>query len=321
MSTTTRSKPRSRRPASPSPRSIGAVPATAPVPKLARPVLVALDGSRPSNAALRFARRMAQRGAWAPDAVTVAEPLPMYVGDMLLPAPPWNESAASNSILLGIRTQLRRHGLPGWRAEVRFGPTAASIMDAANDAHARMIVLGLGKHARIARLFGAETVARVARNATVPVLAVHASTRGLPRIAVVAVDFGSSSIRAVHEALALLDAPAELHLVHVMGKWNFTEFDDSAWRAAYADATQASFDRLIKHLPIPAGVTVTTELLQGQVIENVVRYARTARADLVAMGSHNQNVLDRIMIGSTPAQLLRIARWAVLIAPPSTPTP
>src|SRR5688572_13224797 len=57
-------------------------PAGAPAP-----VLVATDGSRIANAAIRLASFMAERGEWAPQAVTVFEPLPVSVADMTL-APP-----------------------------------------------------------------------------------------------------------------------------------------------------------------------------------------------------------------------------------------
>lgn len=277
-------------------------------------VLLALDGSRASNAAARLARRMAQLNLWAPDAVTVAQPLPAYVGDYILPAPPIAEEVVQSNVMLALRTQLHRHGLTAWPANVRFGPTGWSILESAHEFGAKLIVIGLGKHGRVARLFGAETTNRVVRKSDVPVLAVHQKTRGLPRTIVAAVDFGDASSRAVAEALELAEPGARLHLVHVMSAYNFTPIANGAWRLSYADAVEQSFARMRHALPTP--VTVTTKLLTGDVADEVLKYARSVRADLITAGSHNQGLIERTLLGSAPAELLRGATCSVLIAPP-----
>ena len=297
-------------------RKPGAAPTRRRVSYTADPrkVLLALDGSRASNAAARLARRMAQLNLWAPDAITVAQPLPTYVGDYILPAPPLAEEVVQGNIMLGLRAQLRRHGLTAWPANVRFGPTGWSILESAHEFGAKLIVIGLGKHGRVARLFGAETTNRVVRKSDVPVLAVHQTTRGLPRTIVAAVDFGDASNRAVVEALELAEPGAVLHLVHVMSPYNFTPIANGAWRLSYADAVEQSFARLQHALPTP--VTVKTKLLTGDVADEVLKYAKSVRADLIAAGSHNQGLVERALLGSAPADLLRGSTCSVLIAPP-----
>lgn len=279
-----------------------------------RKILLAVDGSRASNAALRFARRMAQLNLWAPEAITITQPLPTYVGDYTLPAPPFANEVVQNSVLLSLRAQLRRHGLPAWSANVRFGPTGWSIIETARESSAKLIVIGLGKHGRIARLFGAETATRVVYKADIPVLAVHSRLRGLPRVIVAAVDFGESSTRSVMEAVELAEPGAQLHLVHVMSPYNFTPIANGAWRLSYAEAVEQSFARL-RHA-LPSSVTVKTKLLTGGVADEVIAYAKKVRADLIAAGSHNQGMVERVLLGSAPAELLRGSPCSVLIAPP-----
>ena len=309
--TTTARRPRSR-----SPRRR---PDRAPAPPThvaAKRVLLALDSSRPAKAAMRFARRMAERGAWTPEALTVSEPVPTYVGDIMLPAPVISHDLMSGNILLGLKSQLRRHGLPTWGAHVRIGPTVHSIVEMARDGRFDLVVMGLGQHGRFARLFGAETACRVASHAPVPVLAVHPSVRGLTTVAVVAVDFGASSEQAAREALGLLEPGGRLHLVHVIGALNFTPMADSAWRREYEQAVDRSFDRLVEKLGVEP-TRVTRQLLHGVVVDAVARYAKDAGADLIAVGRHNLGLMERMTIGSTPAQLLRTAGCSVLITPPA----
>lgn len=302
-------KPQQKRISTPAP---SALPTREPIK-----VLLALDGSRASNAALRFARKMAQIGAWKPDAITVTQPMPTYVGEYVLPSPPLSLETIKNNVLLHLRTQLRRHGLPTWPASVRFGPTGWSIIETAHELGAQMIVLGLGKHGRVAQIFGAETANKVARRTDLPTLAVHANARGLPRIAVVAMDFGESSISAAQEALKLLLPGGELHLVHVAGSFNMTSMADSAWKVSYAEAVEKQFASLTHKLEPMTARLIRTKLLAGDVVDSVTAYAKTVGADLIAAGSHNQGIVERVLLGSTTAQILRASTCSVLIAPPS----
>lgn len=279
-----------------------------------RRILLALDGSRASNAAARLARRLAQLNVWAPDAITVTQPAPTYIGDYLLPTPPIAQEVIQGNVMLHLRTQLRRHGLPSWPASVRFGPTGLSILETAAELGAELIVIGLGKHGRLARLFGAETTNRIARKADVPVLAVHPGLRGVPRTIVAAVDFGDASNRAVMEAVQLAQPECQLHLVHVMSPYNFTPIADGAWKLSYGEAVEHSFERMRKALP--PSVKVKTSLLTGSVAEEVLKYARQVRADVIAIGSHNQGFVERVLLGSAPQDVLRAATCSVLIAPP-----
>ena len=290
-------------------------PAAVQAPREPVKVLLALDGSRASNAALRFARRMAAAGAWSPQAITVTEPLPTYVGEFVLPAPPFAQETLRNNVLLHLRTQLRRHGLPSWPANVRFGPTGWSIIESAHELGAQLIVVGLGRHGRIARLFGAETANKVARKSDLPVLAVHSSAKGLPKVAVVAMDFGEASIAAAKGALDLLQPSGELHLVHAMSSFNTTSIADGAWKVSYADAVQSQFARVTAMLePMTAGV-VKTKLAAGGVVDVVTSYARSVKAELIAAGRHNQGLVERVLLGSTPAELLRESSCSVLVVP------
>lgn len=281
------------------------------------PVLVATDGSRAAAAAIRLATLMAERGTWAPEAMTVLEPIPVSVADMTLGVPSVEYSDAfTNSLVGAIQTHLRRYGGSAWKLAVEFGSAATSIVRRGKDAKAGLIVLGLGKHGKLTRLVGAETAARVVRHSDAPVLSVDSGVRELPRTAVVAIDFGDSSVRAAREALALLQAPGRLHLLHVRWAMNGKTLDDAGWERTYAMGVEQGFQRLARSLNAPPGIEITSELRLGGVTKSILEVAKKLGADLIAAGSHSQTVIDRLIIGSTPAQLLRAAKCSVLVAPP-----
>jgi nucleotide-binding universal stress UspA family protein len=283
-----------------------------------RRVLLATDGSVPASAAMRLARAMAERNAWSPDVLSVVQPVPVSVGEVLLPAPPIQyDVTVTDSIGNGIRGQLKRYGDRAWPLEIEYGRAVPVIAETARTHGSTLIVLGLGRHGRLARLLGAETAARVIRHADVPVLAVDGRVKTPPHLALAAVDFGESSVRAAREALALIEPPGLLHLVHVKWTLNTTSFDDAEWERAYAAGADAEFARLKAALGPHPGIRISTALLTGGVVEKVLNEAEALGAELIAVGSHNQTVFDRMLIGSTPAQVLRAARCSVLVAPPA----
>jgi nucleotide-binding universal stress UspA family protein len=298
-------------------RPLGTLPSPTRIEPTTRPVLIATDGSRAASAAMKFARLMAAKGEWTPEVLTVMMPLPVSVGDMMLPAPSAQYAAmAAESVEHAIRRQLRRHGETSWKLITEFGRTVPAIVKLAHDRRASLIVLGLGHHGPIARMFGAETAIRVIRHTDLPVLAVHTSLRRLPSVAVVATDFSDSSLRAAREALAVLEPPGRLHLVHVRWSHNLTSFADSEWERAYMVAADAEFTRVRDLIGTRPGISITTKLLGGSVVERVLKEAAALRAQMIALGSHSQNVLDRLIVGSTPAEVLRSAPCSVLVAPP-----
>ena len=287
-----------------------------PVP---RPVLVATDGSKASGAAIQFASAMADAGAWKPEATTVFEPIPVTVADVALPAPAISEPESTQGLIGIVRRQIRRFGGASWSLQVQFGSVARAIVKLAHDHKSQIIVIGLGKHGRLARLLGAETAARICRLSDIPVLAVDMSLKALPHTALVAMDFGESSVRAAREALALLQPPGRMHLLHVSWTMDGHSLHDPAWDRTYAAGVEHGFDRLRMELSPPEGIEITSELRNDGVISSILKIAKDIDADLLALGSHSQNVIDRMIIGSTTSQLLRAAKCSVLVTPPIGP--
>lgn len=286
----------------------------------ARRVLLATDGSKAAGAAIAFTSTMANAGVWRPEAVTVVEHLPVAIADVTLPAPAMATTVALEDGYLGaIRGQLKRLGGGDWKLRAEFGRAARRIVEIAREGNAQLIVLGLGKHGKLARLLGAETVARVSRLSDVPVLAVDASAKERPRTALVAMDFGDSSVRAAREALALLEPPGRLHLLHVRGV-DVYPVTDPGWDRMYESGVEHAFGRLRKELWTKQGIEITAEFRRDHVLETILKVAGKIDADLIAVGSHSQTVVDRLLIGSTTSQLLQATHCSILVAPPQPST-
>jgi nucleotide-binding universal stress UspA family protein len=178
-------------------------------------------------------------------------------------------------------------------------------------------VLGPGRHALADRLFGSETALRVMRLAHVPVLAVPAEARELPRSAVVAVDFSEFSLHAAHSVVELLGEQVTLHLAHVT--WSLATPDreqERTWEETYRAGAEVRLRELAAELAARHGVRVETALLEGEPAPEILRLAESVQADLIAAGSHGYGYFSRLVMGSVSTQQLRRAGCSLLIAPP-----
>jgi nucleotide-binding universal stress UspA family protein len=280
-------------------------------------LLVASDGTVGVDSALALARQLAARDSAKVSVVTAIEPMPIVSPEMLLPITPEMETRRRTELAQRVQEQIAKIAPESgsWTVAQVEGQADAMIARTARECGADVIVLGLGEHRMVDRLFGGETALRVLRLAEVPVLAVAPGAVTIPLRAVAAVDFSETSARGVRAGLALLGDGATMTLAHVVprdisvGVW-------PAWDDAYHRAVAESFKQMQKELAIPAGVTVETTVLHGDPAHEILKFAQGSRADLIVTGSHGHNFVVRTLLGRVSTKLMRGAHCSVLVVPP-----
>jgi nucleotide-binding universal stress UspA family protein len=65
-----------------------------------------------------------------------------------------------------------------------------------------------------------------------------------------------------------------------------------------------------------AGIKTDTSVDEGNAARRILEHARSARTDLIVMGTHGLSGADRAMLGSVTEKVLRQARCPVLTVPP-----
>lgn len=279
-------------------------------------LLVATDATPESEAALRAARAIARHCDAGVEMLAVHQPLPMVTPEVQLPASPGMDAQGRDALRLQVLAQCDRIGIDeDWPLSVVSGDPAAVIARVAEESDATLIVMGIGQHGVFDRLFGDETVLKVLRLTSVPVLAVAPGFSELPFDVIAALDFTKSSVRAAALAAALMQRTGRLSLVHVLDPRG----DAAAYvgsHTPYEGAVGRAFDVAIARLPEARPETVTREVLAGAPAQTVLQAAERRDADLVVAGSHGHGFLTRLVIGSVSQKLVRSARCSVLIAPP-----
>ena len=280
-------------------------------------IVVGADDSPRSLAALNTAAALASARGCGIHVVSVIPPLESYSsGASLGESREQVESLRINLREVAIRNIIVKAGpnCPTTQ-EIVVGRPAREIVAAADRQHADMIVVGKRQQTPLDRILGGETTLDIIRMTSIPVLAVE-TLLAVPRSAVVATDFSSSSTRAARIALDLLDE-GTLYLVHVdqPSDMELEAYTGIERRHSPGDFS-TWFAKQVDRLRVPPGIVVETVALTGTPAEQILEFAKKVGADLIACGPHSHSGLERFLLGSVSTAIIRNSKGAVLIAPP-----
>lgn len=279
------------------------------------PVLLATAGNDVSDAPVIAARHVAERLGRPVKVVTVLKPSPCY-GGTAAGLVPW---MAYDDFLQSAREEQVRHYLgqsapptEEWPVTVRVGSVAHEIAATARELSASIIIVGATATPRRGHHICGDRAAKILRSADCPVLSVALLSAQTVHRAVAAVDFGPLSTQAAEAALALLQPGGTLTLVHVI-----SNVEPEADRVTETTTRLCAQLRKTLEASAPASATIDMRILHGVPIEAISTLAAQVRADLIAVGTHGPNVVERLFLGSTAASVLRAAGCSVLACPPS----
>jgi len=276
-------------------------------------IVVATDGLPQSRGALAVASAIAQERHSSVHVIAVQQSSNIVGSDGQILLDPNVAAAQRADLRRRVLAQSDRSGFAD-DLELLTGEPARVITDVATDRAAQLIIVGLGRHQLVDRVFGDETALKVVRLSRVPVLAVPDGCIAIPRHAILGVDFSEGSMRAAREVLGLLADGGVLELVHVTPRERLL-FDAWVSREEYARFIRHSFTRFRGRLTAPRGITISDMVLSGDPARELLSYADRMDADLVAAGSHGHGFVSRLIIGSVTTKLLRCANCPVLITP------
>ncbi|HET9426659.1 MAG TPA: universal stress protein [Gemmatimonadaceae bacterium] len=278
----------------------------------AAPVIIATDGQAQSDAALVVGRMFAQKSD-ALRLVSVVRPVPII---------PESGMVVSKELELSRRAEIQREVIAQmtrtWESlndvEIHEGDPASVIARLAHQANATMIVSGLGRHRVADRIFGDETALRLIRLADVPVFAAAEGLNRAPSRIVVACDFSETSVRAARLATELASTNATLYLAHVAPR-DGSRYEWDGWGKAYKQDALDALQKTREQLRPPEDMVVQTVMLQGDAATELLAFAASVQADLIATGSHGHGFVARMLIGSVATRILRMSTKSVLTVP------
>lgn len=281
-------------------------------------LLVATTGGSESHGALRLAASLAARGRTTVLALGVARPFPhASAGLFSLKQPVVLDEESRREVLENVRRATASvAGGASWETRALVGMPDDVINDAATAWRATYVILGIGHHSRLVRLFGGETAVAVARKTSVPLIAVPPRVRSLPHRALAAIDFSPASMAAAVSAAKLLDRDGVLVLAHVQ-PFAGTTSHEGDFVDVYRSGIEAKLISAVQTLRRGTRRQINSVVLGGDPGPALLAYAKKSGSDLIALGGHDEPLIDRLLLGSVRTKILREAQCSVLIAPPA----
>ena len=289
-------------------------------------ILAATDLSAPARHAAERAAMLATQCGAGLSVVHVAQRAPMERLQQLVTA--GSLPADLDQRLLGIARQRleqlsdllkQRHGV---QAELKTAVgDLPPTMQAEADAHlCGLVVLGNRGDSVLRHLVLGSTAERLLASATRAMLIVRQTPRTPYRTVLVPVDFSSASLRAIHLAHAIAPT-ARLCLLHAFdlpfeGSLRYAGISEDEIRH-YMDAARAQAEQQMQALATSAGLAVheaQTLVLYGDPTVRILQQEQDLDADLIVMGKHSDNVLERLFVGSVTRRVLGDAQGDVLVS-------
>ena len=283
--------------------------------QLIGPIVVATDGRAQSVGAFAAAISIADR--YTRDAglvaklpvhvITVSASMPVLSPEMTTMVPTEFRDLHRRDMLATAIEQVRYNvaDSTSWEVKATYGPPAATIAGAAAEENASLIVMGLGKHDLVDRVFGSETALGVMQRSWIPVLAVPQNWIGVPRRVLIAVDFGRAELRAARTAMSIVAPGGSVCFAHVAARPG--QPDDEIRNGD-------ELDRFVEAVGVPADITVNRTQIHGDPARALLDHARSDGIDMIVAGTHGRNALARLFVGSVARTLVRGARCAILVA-------
>lgn len=201
------------------------------------------------------------------------------------------------------------------------------IVREADAIDADLLVIGSHGRSGVERFLLGSTSHSIVKTARCPVLVVPSGAGpahdGRFRRILCGIDFSPPSLRAYRYAvhLAAADDPddAELTLLHAIemppelrDRQVAAAFDVAAVRAAAEVAARQRLERLSPGHDAPA-VRIVARVAEGRADRQIVEAARQLHADVIVLGIHGRNVVDRWLFGSNTQAVVGDAPCPVLL--------
>ena len=141
-------------------------------------------------------------------------------------------------------------------------------------------------------------------------------SKGGFKAVIVAVDGSEVSLRAAEHAARLAKQDgATLAALHVVPAPPFQVQGEIAESYANARRDAKRWMKQVEDIAMRNGIGVKTEVLVGasSVVDAIIGYAETTKADLIVTGTRGTTPSKRIVVGSVASGLVEYASCAVLV--------
>ncbi|EMA56143.1 universal stress protein [Halococcus thailandensis] len=200
-------------------------------------------------------------------------------------------------------------------SEIKHGTPHKTILNDADEHDIDLVAMGTHGRTGLDRYLLGSVTERVVRTGDVPVLTTRITSNDhfSYEDVLIPTDGSDAANTAIGHGLAIANQyDATVHALSVVDMGDIpTSFNVAAlieaWKGDCEQAVSEVVDAAESH-----GLDVVTEIHQGTPYRAIKSYVKNEGIDLVAMGTHGREGLDRYLIGSVTARTVRTSEVPVL---------
>lgn len=205
-----------------------------------------------------------------------------------------------------------------------FDDPVSAVTRVAQDRRASVIIMGTHGRTGLNHLFLGSTAEGILRSCSIPVITTRGAklataTTGTFTRALVAIDDSDPADAAIAMSIALGESErTQLNFCTVVqtdalfGKASDFGYDPLPYIEEVNAAADDLLDRPLRRA-IDHGLSATTFVAEGKVVEEILKSAGEIDADLIVIGSHGRRGLRRFFVGSVAEELVRTSFIPVLV--------
>lgn len=197
------------------------------------------------------------------------------------------------------------------------------ILRFAEDNQVDLIVMGTHGRTALSRFFLGSVTTKVVHHAPCPVMTVRMDAKEpakaiMPKFKrlLVPTDFTEPSNKALQLACGLLEEGGTIFLLHVIEGLVQPAFiaADGELILEITPQIRDNSEALLKQAAaqVPAGIDVQIVTREGAIAHEILEFAEGQNIDLIVMGTHGQNMLSHLFIGSEANRVIRKANCPVI---------
>jgi nucleotide-binding universal stress UspA family protein len=283
---------------------------------MSRKLLVPLDGTPESAAALPFARTLARDGGLDIALVRViASHRDRGAGP---------DQAEATEYLHQLTKEMQSEGQTAAGVVRQNDDPAAAILAEAHEQEVDLIVMTTHGRSGLGRAIMGSVATRVVEKANLPVVLMRPGERRVTQIRKLLVPLdgtpgGSVALSAAVEiartgnaSILLLEVVMPMPMYAAGGLWGTGAYIDPEWDEDARKSAEDYVTRMASRLE-RAGIPSTGRAVLGPVADTIVRTAESDEADMIVMSTHALTGPARAILGSVADAVVRSARVPVLL--------
>ncbi len=284
-------------------------------------ILVAVDFTEVTNPLIRLAKLIAQAHSAQLTIINTVSPV-LYI--------PYPESFGMNVVDLELISQMQKNKLEEAKAKLEALKTYLKPIDAqiiaevgdaaeillAKEAEFDLLLLAAHKKSLVEKILIGSTTEKVAKYTKKPLLILKGKEIENIKKVCIAYDFSKNSYQAFKFSLEFLKPfSPQVVIVHIEETIDLPLIDSikDAITEQYRQEKQQHLEKLIQELK-EVGMDASYIIQASESpAKGIINYVDKENPDLVILGSRGLSSLERVLMGSTTSELLKMLQVPVLI--------